>query len=120
MAGADEIAEIASTFEKYVKILHENESPVTQEALTLLGAGVVAFEELLSLINTSGEPEADIKGILEKVGVLYKSEIEKQEEIARKEREDASSQKHVESHGESDEEFDQEVVEVFLEEGSEI
>lgn len=120
MAGADDIAEIASSYEKYVKILHENESPVNSEGRALLGSAISAFEEFLSLINTSGESESDIKGMLEKVGALYRHEIEKQEEVARKEQDEAFSQKREEFQEDSDEEFDQEVVEVFLEEGSEI
>ncbi len=120
MAGADDIAEIASSFEKYVKILHENVSSVNSEGRALLGSAIKAFEEFLSLINTSGESESDIKEMLEKVGALYKHEIEKQEEIVRKEQDEAFSQKLEEFQEDSDEEFDQEVVEVFLEEGSEI
>jgi len=121
MAGADDIAEVAGMFEKYTKNLHENESPVTAESQSLIRSGVNVVNEMLALINKNGEPESDVKSLLDRVSVLNELEIEKQEERLRQEQEQAIQQQgEIEQVETPDDEFDQEVIEVFLEEGAEI
>ncbi len=121
MAGAEDIAEVAGTFEKYAKILHENESPVNAGSQSLIKEGVVVINEMLELINKSGEPQADINLLLNKVTTLYNHELHKQEERLQQEQEQTLSQASEEHIEESqDEEFDREVVEIFIEEGAEI
>jgi chemosensory pili system protein ChpA (sensor histidine kinase/response regulator) len=121
MAGADNIAEVAGTFEKFAKVLYENETPVNDESQSLLESGVAIINEMLGLINKAGEPKVDVKSVLDKVSTLYEHEFVKQEERQREEQEQALQEKEEEYlESVEEDEFDQEVVEVFLEEGSEI
>ena len=125
MAGADDIAEVAGGFEQYVKILHENETAINADMITLLRQGVSAIEDLLTLINKVGEPETDIQKTLNDIALCHKLEVEKQDERVSQEREVAEQQQNLESEAKeeetSDEQaFDQEILDVFLEEGSEI
>jgi len=123
MAGADDIAEVAGTFEKYAKILHENETPVNAGSQSLIAESVVVVNEMLELINKSGEPQSDVDLLLKKVTTLYNHEVQKQEERLRQEQEQeqALNQPGEETIEESQEdEFDREVVEIFIEEGAEI
>ena len=122
MAGADDIAEVAGAFEKYAKIMFENKAAISSEGQSLLRIAVKAINEMLVLINKSGSPESDVADLLDKVNTLYAHEVEKQEERLRSEQHQALQQES-ESFAEEieeDEELDQEVVEVFLEEGAEL
>ena len=121
MAGAEDIAEIGGQLEKYAKILDENDDRLGDEGQSLVASGINAIEEMLALINQPGELKTDVGNIIDKIRTLYTVEVNKQEERARQEKEQAKqSARVVEEEFIEDEEFDQEVVEVFLEEGAEI
>ncbi len=121
MAGAEDIAEVAGTFEKYAKVLLENETTVSEESQSLLKLGVDAINEMLAMINKAGEPSVNARSIVDKVSTLHEFEVEKQEEHARQQQEQVLQQQEEQYLETAEEdELDQEIVEVFLEEGAEI
>jgi len=129
MAGADDIAEVAGSFEKYAKIMDENQSEVKPESRSLLADAVNVINEMLGLINKPGQPESDVSGLIEKVNSLYSIELEKQEENQRAEQKKAQLQQEQEqeqkqvvetAEDEDEDDYDQEIIDVFLEEGSEL
>ncbi|NOY66839.1 MAG: hypothetical protein GXP13_05470, partial [Gammaproteobacteria bacterium] len=127
MAGADDIAEVAGAYEKYAKILHENESVVNEESCSFLSELVNVITEMLGLINKSGDPELDADGLVEKINALHAVEESKQEERLRTEQNEANriseqtpGTADQSSADEDEDDYDQEIIEVFLEEGTEL
>ena len=123
MAGADDIAEVAGSFEKYAKVLGENQSEIEPESRSLLTDAVNIINEMLGLINKPGHPEADAAGLIETVNGLHTIELKKQEENQQAEQKKAQleqEQNQAADTVEDEEDYDQEIIDVFLEEGSEI
>jgi len=122
MAGADDIAEVSGAFESYAKILHENETAVNADARSLLVMMVDVVNEMLALINKAGVPESDVSDLIDKVNTLHQHEVERQEEHLKAEQNAVSSQQEEEYEKEApvDDDYDQEVVDVFIEEAAEL
>lgn len=118
MAGADDIAEVAGSYEKYAKMLHENETIVDADQQELLAEGMQTIDSMLAIINQPDVPHIETGDLLGRIDGLYQQELQKQEERINKEQQQA--QLHVVEEEVAEEEFDQEVVEIFIEEGAEI
>jgi len=120
MAGADKIAEIAGSYEKYAKIMDENQTIVDADSQALLAKGMQTIDDMLALILKPDEPQLETGDLLSKINELYQQELQKQEERHNEDQQQAKLHVVEEHEATEEEEFDQEVVEIFIEEGAEI
>ncbi len=120
MAGANDIAELSGLLEKYAKALMGNDTLLPEEGMASLVESVGAVEQMLQLINQSEQSLPDYGALVARVRSLYEAEQAKVEERLR--REQAAVKDAVVEQAVSTEqaEYDQELVEVFLEEAAEI
>jgi len=134
MAGISDIAEVGNLLEKYVKLLHTTEKKIKSDVTDL-------FQEVTRLINQRvselADPDASIdykEPLFSKIETLYNAELAEQESAAssidalsltpENTNEQITSIPASEFSNlggvEGDDDFDDELLEIFLEEGLEI
>lgn len=120
MAGANNIAEMGGLLEKYIKVLMGNNTPLSEDGLTVLADGIAAIEEMLNLINKPDIEPGDYSELLGKLDILYSTELQGQRNRLQQEYETAVKE-HIDEEVDAEQaEYDDEILEVFLEEGSEL
>lgn len=120
MAGAEKIAELAGWLEKYAKALMGNDERLPEDGMSSLVEAVAAVEQILSQLNQPGAEQPDRDELVARLRALYQAEQAKVEERLRREQ---NAQREADGKAAADAEqaeYDQELVEVFLEEASEI
>jgi chemosensory pili system protein ChpA (sensor histidine kinase/response regulator) len=119
MAGIHDIAELSDELEKYIKLLMKNEQSVPPEALDLLSDATNDIDDYIPRINEDGEL-AHKSQHLDQLGLLY-ARAEQAIEKAGSEAEPAIPEGEPASQARSEaEEWDEELLGIFLEEGEEI
>lgn len=128
MAGITDIAEVSSLLEKYIKLLQVNGSSVDQATTAMMTECAEAIRQRVSVL---ADPDAstDYKdSLLENINKLYEHEVsleagvtslpvEKQKPVEEK---PFTPPTAVESVSDDDDDFDAELLEIFIEEGVEI
>jgi chemosensory pili system protein ChpA (sensor histidine kinase/response regulator) len=117
MAGATNIAEIGGLLEKYIKALMGNNTLLPENGFVVLVEGIEAIEGMLGKINQPDSESIDYSDLQGKINALYSDELQEQEKRAGQEREAAL---HDQVDEVVDSEDDDEILEVFLEEGAEL
>lgn len=117
MAEADQIANVSGMLEKYIKTLMGNASSLPAEGLDVLEGGLGCIESALDRLERNEAGCPDVSGLLDRIKTLYNDELAKEEQRLRAEHEAALARSDAE---EDESEFDEELVEVFLEEALEI
>ena len=130
MAGITDIAEVSSQMEKYVKLLKLNSASVTVDVTNLLQEFTSEIETRVSQLANQAENDDYKYALLDKISALYEHEVEAEELTATSTAERATKseddvlQAVTESASfeaeASDDEFDEELLEIFIEEGVEI
>jgi len=130
MAGITDIAEVSSKLEQYVKLLKLNSASVTVDVTNLLQEFSAEVETRVSKLASDAEDDDYKYSLLDKISELYEQEVEAEEMTASssagqasKPAEDipAAVSKPADFEIEtSDDEFDEELLEIFIEEGVEI
>jgi chemosensory pili system protein ChpA (sensor histidine kinase/response regulator) len=121
MAGITDIAHVSDMLEKYIKLLMHNELPVPSDALDLMLESINDIDAYIPLINSEGEL-AKKDEYLARIGMLH-GRAEQAIEKAGTEAEPLSPVEEqvtglsARSEAES---WDEELLDIFLEEGEEI
>ncbi len=123
MAGSTPIADIAGLLEKYTKTAMGNESPLQKAGLQIIENAVSLMKEMLQQINRGDAKEIESEALLDRLQELFDTEksIEKQR-IAAEQRQliEPPGTHEVATTKIEDSDYDLELMEVFLEEGTEI
>ncbi|VAW79580.1 Signal transduction histidine kinase CheA [hydrothermal vent metagenome] len=123
MAGSTPIADIAGLLEKYTKTAMGNESPLQKVGLQVIENSVSVMKEMLQQINRADAKEIESEALLDRLQELFDTEksIEKQR-IATEQRQliEPLETHDVATTKIEDSDYDIELMEVFLEEGTEI
>ncbi len=119
MAGASEIAELAGILEKYTKTAMGNENALVADGMQALVTAVKYIEVMLDQVNKP-VPQAtpDSGPLIEKIKTLYETELAIEEQ--RLGLEESSDEDADQAVLQESADYDAELLEVFLEEGSEI
>ena len=121
MAGSTPIANIAGLVEKYTKTAMGNESHLKHVGVQIIVNSVDVIEQMLQQINKVDPREIDSRALLDRLQELF--DVEKEIEIQRlspeKQLVDATDDGHEVTEVD-DTDYDLELLEVFLEEGTEI
>ena len=123
MAGSAGIAELAGLLEKYSKTALGNDNPLNEEGLACLAQGMEATKVLLAQINQAATTIPNTRPLVVRIQDLY--EFELHEQARRVNQIDEDSDVKVDSlesvsAAEEQAEYDLELLEVFLEEATEI
>ncbi len=119
MARVDHIAELAGALEKYTKAVMGNESPLPPEGFVVLVQGSEEIRTMLGQINEPGAEPKDQIELMGRIRTLLSVELAREEERLRDQQ--LAAQAEAEQQPEVAEvKYDDEIVEVFLEEGAEI
>ena len=119
MAGASEIAEIAGILEKYTKTAMGNENALVSDGMQALVTAVKYIEVMLEQVNKPVVQAApDSRPLIEKIKGLYETELAIEEQ--RLGQEDVGDEGAGQPALQDSADYDAELLEVFLEEGSEI
>ncbi len=120
MAGANDIAELSGLLEKYAKALLGNDTLLPEAGMASLVESVGAVEQMLQSINQPEQALPDHSELVARVRSLYEEEQAKVEERLRREQAAVKEPVVEQSVAAEQAEYDQELVEVFLEEAAEI
>ncbi len=120
MAGANDIAELSGLLEKYAKALLGNDTLLPEAGMVSLVESVGAVEQMLQLINQPEQTLPEYNDLVARVRSLYEEEQAKVEERLRREQAAVKEPIVEQSVSAEQAEYDQELVEVFLEEAAEI
>jgi len=136
--GVQQVSEICSQFEKYVKTQQKNKSPVTVDAVTAMEQVVQYIEDATALLDQPGAVIADNSELLESIEALCAAAADERpsmeilvEETAADEIEAVSNDSEAETAEVTATEqpepivipprdYDEELLEIFVEEGEEI
>lgn len=127
MAGIADIAEVSNLLEKYIKLLQGNNSSVDEATI----AAMTGFSRVVrQRVSELADPEADTDyklTLLDELNELYEQELDLERHTTASARQTArvkethfSPPTTVESAVTDDDDFDAELLEIFIEEGVEI
>ncbi|WP_126452629.1 Hpt domain-containing protein [Sulfuriflexus mobilis] len=122
MAAITDIAEVSSLLEKYIKLLQVNGRAVDQTTTELMTECSTAIRQRVGQL-ADPESSTDYKdSLLDKIGVLYERELALEPESPAGEEWPAESMASFASPltAADDEDFDAELLDIFIEEGVEI
>ncbi len=123
MAGSTPIADIAGLLEKYTKTAMGNESALKRVGLQILESSVGFIDKMLKQINKADAKDVDSRALLDRLQELFDAEkIIEQQRLAAEQRQltDTPEVHDVATTNSDDSDYDLELMEVFLEEGTEI
>ncbi len=118
MAGASGVAEISGLLEKYTKTAMGNENYLSKEGIQLLTKSVKLVETMLDTLNKPYTKPTGMDSLVERVQSLYDQELQVEESRLVEEAGGQFEETDLEVHEQAN--YDIELLEVFLEEGSEI
>ncbi len=119
MAGISDIAEICNLVEKYIKLLHANGSEVTDETRGVLQETSDAIAGMVSVLGAEGGSLPNKESMLERISNLHERELDAGQSAQEQARASAQAGSQAASTSQPAD-LDNELLEIFLEEGTEI
>ncbi|MDE2088679.1 MAG: Hpt domain-containing protein [Gammaproteobacteria bacterium] len=119
MAGASGIAELSGLLEKYIKALTARNAPAPAAVLEVLEAGVAAINEMLAALRSPETGVPDASALMQRLSSLYMEELAAQDLAVERQVTPPPSDEEPRPESAAGEQ-DSELLEIFMEEGTEI